>query len=164
MGDFRRLYIADVNQTEPRLYWLIKYEKNPEVHGGFTGIYLVDAETEEIALALEDSPLPDLLFRGHAPEQVQLRRGETVSFNITVDAASTLEAKLPVTISVDQIPEGVTALIQRTTMQISNQKKAVFNVKLTASPEAAIGIHFTSFSLRLLGRGTSAHFDLEITE
>ena len=164
MGDFKRLYISEVNQTEPRLYWLIKYEKNPEVHGGFTGIYLVDAETEEIALALEDSPLPDLLFRGHAPEQVRLRRGETVSFNITVEAASTLEAQLPVTISVDQIPEGVTALIQRTTMQLSNQKKAVFNVKLTASPEAAIGIHFTSFSLRLLGRGTSAHFDLELTE
>ncbi len=163
-GDFRRLYIADENQTTPRVYWLIKYEFSPEVHGGYTGTYLVDAETGEIALALEDAPLPDLLFRGYAPEKIMLRRGKTVSFNVTVEAAPTLEAQLPVTISVDQIPAGVTAIIQRDTMQLSSQKTAVFKVTLTASQDAATGIHFTSLKLRLLGRGTSAHFDLEITE
>lgn len=164
IGDFRRLYIVDVNQTEPRLYWLIEYALYPEAHGGYTGIYLVDAETGEIALALEDYPLPDLLFRGYAPEKITLRRGETISFNITVKAASTLEAQLPVTLTVDQIPMGVTADIQRDTLQLSNSKIATFKVTLNVSPEASKGIYFTSFGLRLLGRGTSAHFNLEITE
>jgi hypothetical protein len=163
-GDFRRLYIADVNQTEPRLYWHIKYEYSPEVHGGYTGTYLVDAETREIALALEDSPMPDLLFRGQAPEQIHLRRGETISFNVTVKAAPTLETQLPVTMTPDQIQEGVTVQIQRDTLQLSAKKTAIFKVTLTASPEAVTGTHFTSLGLRLLGRGTSAHFDLEITD
>jgi len=164
MGDFRRLYTSDVNQTEPRVYWIIKYEKNPEVHGGFTGIYLVNAETGELALALEDYPLLNLLFRGYAPEKITLRRGGTVSFNITVEAASTLEAQLPITLTADNLPTGITAIIQRDTMQLSCQKTATFKVILNASPEASTGIHFTSLKLRLLGRGTSAHFDLEITE
>lgn len=163
-GDFRRLYIAEVNQTESRLYWLIEYALYPEVHGGYTGTYLVDAETGQIALALEDYPLPDLLFRGYAPETISLKRGETISFNITVKAAATMEAQLPVTLTVDQIPVGVTALIQRDTQQLSNQKTANFNVTLTASEEAVTGIHNTSFGISLLGKGTSAYTELVITE
>ena len=164
MGDFRRLYISEVNQTESRLYWLIEYALYPEVHGGYTGTYLVDAETGQIALALEDYPLPDLLFRGYAPETISLKRGETISFNITVKAAATMEAQLPVTLTVDQIPVGVTALIQRDTQQLSNQKTATFNVTLTASEEAVTGIHITIFGISLLGKGTSAHTELVITE
>ena len=164
MGDFRRLYISEVNQTESRLYWLIEYALYPEVHGGYTGTYLVDAETGQIALALEDYPLPDLLFRGYAPETISLKRGETISFNITVKAAATMEAQLPVTLTVDQIPVGVTALIQRDTQQLSNQKTANFNVTLTASEEAVTGIHITIFGISLLGKGTSAHTKLVITE
>jgi len=38
----------------PRIYWLIEYESSPEAHGGYTGTYLVDAETGQLALALED--------------------------------------------------------------------------------------------------------------
>lgn len=54
IGDYSHLYIAEGNQTEPRIYWLIEYESSPDVHGGYTGIYLVDAETGQLALALED--------------------------------------------------------------------------------------------------------------
>ena len=164
MGDFRRLYIAEVNQTESRLYWLIEYALYPEVHGGYTGTYLVDAETGQIALAIEDYPLPDNLFRGYAPETISLKRGETISFNITVKAAVTLEAQLPVTLTVDQIPVGVTALIQRDTQQLSNQKTATFYITLTASEEAVTGIHNISFGISLPGEGSSAHTELVITK
>jgi len=164
VGDFRRLYIADVNQTGARIYWIIEYSNVPEAHGGFTGVYLVDAETGQVALALEDYPLPDLLFRGYGPEQIYLRRGETFSFNITVEAASTLEAVLPVTLSVDQIPKGVTVIIKRDILQLSNQKIATFNVTLIASPDAVSGIYNAYFKIRLLGRGTSVHPILEIIE
>ena len=34
---------------------------------------------------------------------------------------------------------------------------------MTASDEATIGTHNTSFGIRLLGKGTSAHFELVIT-
>lgn len=163
IGDFRRLYVADVNQTEPRVYWLIEYEKSPEVHGGFTGTYLVDAETGEITLILEDYPLPDLLFRADNPDKLVLGRGESISFNITVEAASTLEAQFPVSVTPNQIPNGVIAVIERDTLQLSNSKTAIFKVTLTASQEAETGTYFTTFKVRLLGRSTSAHFHLEIT-
>jgi hypothetical protein len=163
-GDFRRLYIAEVNQTEPRLYWIIEYALYPEVHGGYTGTYLVDAETGQIALAKEDYPLPNLIFRGYAPETLSIKRGETVSFNITVKAAATLEAQLPVTLTPERIPEGVTALIHGETKQLSNQKTATFMVTLTAADEAAMGTYMVIFDLRLPGRGTGVNFDLVITD
>jgi len=163
-GDFRRLYIADVNQTEPRLYWLVEHALYPEVHGGYTGTYLVDAETGQIAFACEDYPLPNLIFRGYAPETISIKRGETVSFNITVKAAATLEAQLPVTLTPERIPEGVTALIHGETKQLSNQKTATFMVTLMAADEAAIGTYMVIFDLRLPGRGTGVNFDLVITD
>ena len=165
VGDFRRLYVANENQTEPRIYWIIKYSMYPEMHvGGYSGTYLVDAENGQIALIIEDYPLPDLIFRAYAPDRVTLRKGEDVSFNITVKAASTLEAQFPVTVTADQIPDGVTVVIQRDTLQLSNNKTATFNVILRASSEAETGIYFTTFEVRLLGKGTSAHFDLIIME
>jgi hypothetical protein len=162
-GHFRRLYIADVNQTEPRLYWLIEYVTNPYGHG-YSATYLVDAETGQVALAKEDHPLPDLIFRGYAPETISVKRGETVSFNITVKAAATLEAQLPVTLTPERIPEGVTALIHGETKQLSNQKTAIFMVTLMAADEAAMGTYMVIFDLRLPGRGTGVNFDLVITD
>ncbi len=163
IGDYSHLYIAEGNQTEPRIYWLIEYESYPEVHGGYTGTYLVDAETGQLALALEDQPLPDLMFRGNAPEHITLRRGETITFNITVTAAPTLEAQLPVTLTVDQIPAGVTATIHKEKKQLSNQKPAIFNVTLTASLDAPPGAHRLSFEAQLLGTRTSVYTELGIT-
>jgi hypothetical protein len=164
MGDFRRLYIADVNQTEPRLYWLVEHSLYPGVHGGYSGTYLVDAETGQIALAKEDYPMPNLVFRGYAPETISIKRGETVSFNITVKATATLEAQLPVTLTPERIPEGVTALIHGETKQLSNQKTAIFMVTLMAADEAAMGTYMVIFDLRLPGRGTGVNFDLVITD
>lgn len=164
IGDFRRLYVANVNQTESRIYWLIEYEKNPEAHGGYSGTYLVDAETGEIALILEDYPLPDFLFRAYTPDKLMLNRGGSISFNITVEAAPTLEAQFPVSMTPDQIPDGVIAVIERDTFQLSNSITAIFNITLVASQEAEAGIYFTTFKVRLLGRSTSNHFDLEIID
>jgi len=163
IGDYSRLYIAEGNQSEPRIYWLIEYVSYPEVHGGYTGTYLVDAETGQLALALEDQPLPDLMFRGNAPEHITLKRGETTAFNITVTAAPTLEAQLPVTLTADRIPAGVTATIQRDTHQLSNQKPAVFKITLTVSTDAPIGSYDTGFSIQLLGTRTSVYTELEVT-
>jgi len=53
-GDYSLFYIEEGNQSMPRIYWLIEYESSPEAHGGYTGTYLVDAETGQLALALED--------------------------------------------------------------------------------------------------------------
>jgi hypothetical protein len=163
IGDYSHLYIAEGNQSEPRIYWLIEYESYPDVHGGYTGTYLVDAETGQLALAIEDQPLPDLMFRGNAPEHITLRRGETITFNITVTAAPTLEAQLPVTLTVDQIPAGVTATIHKEMKQLSNQKPAIFNVTLTASLDAPPGAHRLSFKAQLLGTRTSVYTELGVT-
>jgi len=163
-GDFRRLYIADVNQTEPRLYWLIEYVTNPYGMHGYSATYLVDAETGQVALAKEDHPLPDLVFRGYAPETISVKRGETVSFNITVKAAATLEAQFPVTLTPKQTPGGVTALILGDTKQLSNLKTATFMVTLTAADDAATGTYNMNFGIRLLGKGTGVNIDLVITD
>ena len=161
-GDFRRLYIADVNQTTSRVYWLIRYEKNPEAHGGYTGTYLVDAETSEVALALEDHPLPDLLFRGYAPEQVKVNVSSCISFNLTITAAPTLEAQLPVSINAESMPENVTILIVEPVKQLSGEKQAVFNITVLVGEEAEPGTHNIRFEISVLGKGTSAYTRLEI--
>ena len=164
IGDYSRLYIAEVNETEPRIYWLIKYVSYPEVHGGYTGAYLVDAETGKIELALEDSPLPDLMFRGNTVEHIKLKRGESITFNVTVIASPTLEVRLPVTLSADQVPPEVTVIIQQGTRELSNWEPATFNVTLNASSEAHAGIHQLRFKIQLLGTRTSVNTELEIIQ
>jgi hypothetical protein len=161
-GSIRRLYIADVNQTGSRIYWLIRYEKNPEVHGGFTGTYLVDAETGALSLALEDYPLVQMLLRGSAPDQVKANVSSVVTFNVNVTAAETLEAQLPVSIKAELVPENVTVIIENPVKQLSNEKKAVFNITVIVGGEAESGVHNIRFEISFPGRSTSAYTELEI--
>ncbi len=161
-GDYRRIYIANVTQTESRIYWVIRYEKNPQIHGGFTGTYLVDAETGELVFALEDHPLPDLLVKGYAPERIQMNTSETTEFNITVKAASNIEAELPVQIEPVNIPENVSISIQEQVKPLSGEKPAVFNISLKTGKEVLSGVYRIRFDLRFLGRRTGTYMNLEV--
>ncbi|MCB2171818.1 hypothetical protein KQH65_03660 [archaeon] len=163
-GSIRRLYIADVNQTGSRIYWVIRYVKSPEVHGGFTGTYLVDAETGALSLALEDYPLVQMLLRGSAPDQVKANISSVVTFNVTVTAAETLEAQLPVSIKSELAPENVTIIIDNPVQQLSGEKQAVFNVTAIIGELAEPDSYNIRFKISFLGRSTSAYTSLEITK
>ncbi|MCW4013055.1 MAG: hypothetical protein NWF07_08700 [Candidatus Bathyarchaeota archaeon] len=161
-GSIRRLYIADVNQTDSRIYWVIRYEKSPEVHGGFTGTYLVDAETGVLSLALEDYPLAQMLLRGSAPDQVKANVSSVVAFNVNVTAVETLEAQLPVSIKAELVPENVTVIIDNSVKQLSGEKKAVFKVTAIVGEEAESGVYNIRFEISFPGRSTSTYTELEI--
>ena len=163
-GNIRRLYIADMNQTDSRIYWVVKYEKIPEAHGGFTGTYLVDAETGDIVLALEDYPLVQFLMRGYAPDQLKFNGSGVVSFNVTVKAEPTLEAELPVSIEAVNLPENVTIIIDNPVRQLSTGKDAIFNVTARVGELAEIGLHNIRFEISYLDKITSAYTKFEITK
>ena len=163
-GDIRRLYIADNNQTEPRIYWIVRYVNTPEAHGGFTGTYLVDAETGDIALALEDYPLIDILVRGYAPDQIKVNGSGVFSFNVTVKAEPTLEAELPVSIEAVNLPENVTIIIDNPVRRLSTGKDAIFNVTARVGELAEIGLHNIRFEISYLDKITSAYTKFEITK
>jgi len=163
IGDYDHLYLTRNNVSKPRLYWLIEYASNEEIHvGGNTGRYLVDAETGELVLAVEDHPLPYLLFKVTEPEKVTLIQGESTTFNVTVSALPTFDAVLPVTISPDQNPDGVSVSFDSERKPISNEFPAEFTVTLRSSTETLPGTYFTVIKVSGPGFSTSAHFDLEI--
>lgn len=162
IGDYDHLYLTRNNVSRPRLYWLIEYASNVEIHGGNTGRYLVDAETGELVLAVEDHPLPYLLFKVTEPEKVTLIQGESTTFNVTVSALPTFDAVLPVTLSPDQNPAGVSVSFDSERKPVSNEFPAEFTVTLRSSPETLPGTYFTVIKVSGPGFSTSAHFDLEI--
>ena len=64
LGDFEdydRIYIADSDETETRVYWQIEYEKTMKPIECYTATYLVDGETGQLVLALEDLKLPSII-------------------------------------------------------------------------------------------------------
>lgn len=162
IGDYDHLYLTRNNVSKPRLYWLIEYVSNVGMHGGNTGRYLVDAETGELVLAVEDHPMPYLQFKVTEPEKVTLIQGESTTFNVTVSAKPTFDAVLPVTLSADQNPDGVSVSFDSENKPVSNEFPAEFKVTLRSSPETLPGTYFTVIKVSGPGFSTSAHFDLEI--
>ncbi|MBW1723400.1 MAG: hypothetical protein JRJ78_15255 [Deltaproteobacteria bacterium] len=162
IGDYDHLYLTRNNVSQPRLYWLIEYASDVGIHGGNTGRYLADAETGELVLAVEDHPMCYPLFRVTEPEKVTLIQGESTTFNVTVSALPTFDAVLPVTLSPDRTPEGVSVSFDSERKPVSNDFSAEFTVTLRASPETLPGTYFTVINVSGPGFSTSAHFDLEI--
>jgi len=162
LGDYDYLYITRENITEPQLYWIIKYSSDTHIHGGRTGLYLVDAETGEIVFIVEDHPLPFLLFRASQPEDVTVNRGGSVTLNITVTANPSLDAVIPITLAPNITPENVSIDIPVTVKPISNTSPAWFTVTIHASENAETGEQPVSIGVRGPSSGTSAYFTLKI--
>ncbi len=164
IGDFDHIYLTRDNITQPRLYWLIKYSSMEQLHGGYSGLYLVDAETSELVLIIEDHPMPSiLLLRVESPSRISVKRGESTTLNITVTAAPAFDALLPVELNPAREHKGVTITLPQYRKLISNELPvefiAVINVDTTAEP----GSYFTVIDVKTPSFGTSAHFYLEIT-
>jgi len=90
-GSHRRIYVSTTPVGgEFKPYWVLDYEQ-PLSHVSSSGTYVVDAETGELMLALEDSGgLPTLDFSMTlTPQATQdnpliVKRGESSSINLTL--------------------------------------------------------------------------------
>jgi hypothetical protein len=163
IGDFDHIYLTRTNITQPRLYWLIKYSSMEQMHGGYSGLYLVDAETGELVLVIEDHPMPSqILLRVESPPRVSVKRGESTTLNITVTAALAFDALLPVELSPNSAHRGVTITIPQNRNLVSNESPAEFTAVISVDATAEPGSYFTVIDVSTPSFGTSAHFDLEI--
>jgi hypothetical protein len=130
-GNFNHLYISPTQVGEDKPYWIMDYGQ-PNVINLGSGRYIVDADTGELMAAMEQFHGFSTIFtpyfgvssisNGSDPRNPLVIKdpSDVAHVDIRIDAKSSYDASLPVSVTVVEVPVGyyvsqnVTSLVLRT--------------------------------------------------
>lgn len=143
-GTHDHLYISSTPTGIVKPYWIVEYMTLLGMHNGNYGKYVVDAETGELMLALEDyfgPPGPGDFNMSFDPlidffEPFIIHKGETRTITIILTASPWYDASLPVTLEVTRVPKGISVTPSTMSDILRTNGTVIFKLDVSASPNA----------------------------